>query len=99
MPTQCHHNWNTPPTPHQRDEQGRPARWEAYLVQLPVELGRAEGVGLVEVLPQEEDQATVVHVQGVVVPVHFCRQNESVVGERAPVSVSVSAEESSCHSI
>lgn len=42
-----------------------------YLVQLPVELCGAEGVGLVEVLAQEEDQAAVVHIQGIVMPVHF----------------------------
>lgn len=42
-----------------------------YLVQLPVELCGAEGVRLVEVLAQEEDEAAVVQVQGVVMPIHF----------------------------
>lgn len=44
---------------------------EPYLVQLPVKLRRAEGIRLVEVFPQEEDEAAVVHIQGVVVPVHL----------------------------
>lgn len=65
-----------------------------YLVQLPVELRGPEGVGLVEVLPQEEHQAAVVHIQGVVMPVHFWKQKEDL-GVRLPNSVSVSAEQSS----
>jgi hypothetical protein len=52
-------------------DSGTGVPWEPYLVQLPVELCRAEGVGLVEVLPQEEDQAAVVHVESIVMPVHF----------------------------
>lgn len=44
---------------------------EPHLVQLPVKLCRTEGVCLVEVLPQEEDEAAVVNIQGVVMPVHF----------------------------
>lgn len=88
LPTAIRTGAHRPPL--QRDEQGRRARCEPYLVQLPVELGRAEGVGLVEVLPQEEDQAAVVHVQGVVVPVHFCRQSEGWGGEGPCVSVSLS---------
>lgn len=51
-----------------------------YLVQLPVELRRPEGVSLVEVFPQEEDEAAVVHVQGIVVPVHFWKQKVGLRG-------------------
>lgn len=50
-----------------------------YLVQLPVELRRAEGVSLVEVLAQEEDEAAVVHIQGVVMSVHFCKAERGAV--------------------
>lgn len=52
---------------------GREGPGWGYLVQLPVELCRAEGVGQVEVLAQQQHEAAVVHVQGVVVPVHLCR--------------------------
>lgn len=62
---------------------GRGAR-RAYLVQLPVELRGPEGVGLVEVLPQEEHQAAVVHVQGVVMPVHFWKQKADLGVRDAP---------------
>lgn len=51
-----------------------------YLVQLPVELCRPEGVSLVEVFPQEEDEAAVVHVQGIVVPVHFWKAESGFEG-------------------
>lgn len=44
---------------------------DSYLVQFPVELSRAEGISLVKVLAQQENEAAVVHVQGIVVPVHL----------------------------
>lgn len=42
------------------------------LVQLPVELGGFVVLGFCRLLAEEEDEPAVVHVEGVVVPVHVC---------------------------
>lgn len=49
-----------------------PISSQAHLIELPVELGRLVGFSLGGILAEQEDQAAVVHVQGVVVPVHIC---------------------------
>lgn len=63
-------------------ERGEGMSWEPHLVQLPVKLCRAEGICLVEVFPQEEDEAAVVHIQGVVMPVHFWKAEMGLGHER-----------------
>lgn len=52
--------------------------WQApggsHLLQSPVELCWPEGVQLNKVSPQQKHQTTVVHVQGVMMPVHLCKK-------------------------
>lgn len=48
----------------------------SYLLQLPVELGRSEGVHLGEVSPQQEHQAAIMDIQRVVMTVHLCGREE-----------------------
>lgn len=64
---------------------GESMPWEPYLVQLPVKLCGAKGVCLVKVLPQEEDKAAVVHIQGIVMPVHFWKAEMGLKDERLSV--------------
>lgn len=47
-----------------------------HLLQSPVELCWPEGVQLNKVSPQQKHQTTVVHVQGVMMPVHLCKKAE-----------------------
>lgn len=56
------------------------AQWLPYLVQLPMELRGAEGICLVEIFAQEKDEPAVVHVQGVVMPVHFWKSRKRIWG-------------------
>lgn len=51
----------------------------AHLADLPAPLGRAEdvGVALGEVATQQQDQTAISDEQGVVVSIHFCRQNKN----------------------
>lgn len=44
----------------------------SYLLQFPVELSRSEGVHLGEVSPQQEHQAAIMDIQGIVMTVHLC---------------------------
>lgn len=48
-----------------------------HLFQSPVELCRPEGVQLNEVSPQQKHQTAVVHVQGVMMPVHLCKKKNT----------------------
>lgn len=50
----------------------------SYLRDLPPPLGGSENVevALPEVAAQQQDQATVAHEQGIVMPVHLCTENK-----------------------
>lgn len=50
------------------------------LVQLPVELGGLVVLRFCRLLAEEEDEPAVVHVEGVVVPVHVCGGKQNVMG-------------------
>lgn len=50
------------------------------LVQLPVELGGLVVLSFCRLLAEEEDEAAVVHVERVVVPVHVCGRKQNVTG-------------------
>lgn len=51
-------------------------RLMSNLVQFPVEFGRFVILGFSWLLAEEEDEPAVVHVEGVVVPVHVCVTGE-----------------------
>lgn len=53
------------------------------LVQLPVEFGWFVVLGFGGLLAEEEDEPAVVHVEGVVVPVHVCGGKQSVTGKKS----------------
>lgn len=58
-------------------------RLASDLVQLPVELGGLVVLSFCRLLAEEEDEAAVVHVERVVVPVHVCSRKQNGTGVKS----------------